>query len=96
MIIHGVLFALTFFTTLVAGAFLAGGNPLAAPGDLVLGFMFSLPLLSILGVHELGHYTAARRHDVTVTLPYFIPAPSFIGTLAPSSRSSRPSRTGTP
>lgn len=80
MIINGVLFAVTFFTTLVAGAFLAGGNPLAAPGDLVLGFMFSLPLLSILGVHELGHYTAARRHDVIVTPPYFIPAPSFIGT----------------
>jgi len=80
VIVNGVLFALTFVTTLVAGAFLAGGNPLAAPGDLVLGFMFSIPLLSILGIHELGHYTAARRHDVDVTPPYFIPAPSFIGT----------------
>src|SRR3989304_2388093 len=38
------------------------------------------PLPSILGIHELGHYTAARRHDVEVTPPYFIPAPSFIGT----------------
>ena len=75
MIINGVLFAITFFTTLVAGAFLAGGNPLAVPGDLVLGFMFSLPLLSILGVHELGHYVAARRHNVEVTPPYFIPGP---------------------
>jgi len=80
LFVNGLLFVLTFFTTLVAGAFLAGGNPLAAPHDLLLGFMFSLPLLSILGVHELGHYTAARRHDVEVTPPYFIPAPSFIGT----------------
>ncbi|HEU5359769.1 MAG TPA: site-2 protease family protein [Candidatus Deferrimicrobiaceae bacterium] len=80
MTTNGVLFALTFLTTLVAGAFLAGGNPLKNPIDLLLGFMFSLPLLSILGVHELGHYTAARRHDVEVTPPYFIPAPSFIGT----------------
>ncbi len=80
MIVNAVLFALTFVTTLVAGAFLAGGNPLASPRDLLLGFMFSLPLLTILGVHELGHYAAARRHGVDVTPPYFIPAPSFIGT----------------
>jgi membrane-associated protease RseP (regulator of RpoE activity) len=69
------LFLLTFLSTLVAGAFLAGGNPFARPQDIVLGFMFCIPLLSILGVHEMGHYTAARRHHVEVTPPYFIPAP---------------------
>ena len=35
--------------------------------------MFNVPLLSILGGHEMGHYTAARRHRVRVTPPYFIP-----------------------
>lgn len=80
MAIQVVLFIVTFFTTLVAGTFLAGGNPIENPPDILLGFMFSLPLLSILGVHEMGHYTAARRHGVAVTPPYFIPAPSFIGT----------------
>ena len=75
-----ILFIVTFFTTLVAGTFLAGGNPLQNPPDIVLGFMFSIPLLLILAVHEMGHYTAARRHGVAVTPPYFIPAPSFIGT----------------
>ncbi len=80
MILQIVLFALTFVTTLVAGTFLAGGNPINNPSDIVLGFMFSLPLLAILGVHEAGHYAAARRHGVAVTPPYFIPAPSFIGT----------------
>lgn len=35
--------------------------------------MFNVPLLTILGVHEMGHYTAARRHRVRVTPPYFIP-----------------------
>ena len=69
------LFLLTFLTTLVAGTFLAGGNPLARPQDLLLGLMFAVPLLSILGVHEMGHYTAARRNHVEVTPPYFIPAP---------------------
>src|SRR3990172_3911072 len=72
-----VLFLLTFLTTLVAGTFLAGGNPLARPQDLLLGLMFAVPLLSILGVHEMGHYTAARRNHVEVTPPYFIPAPPF-------------------
>lgn len=75
-----LLFALTFVTTLLAGAFLAGGNPLNGLGEIVPGLMFCVPLLSILGVHELGHYAAARRHHVDVTPPYFIPAPSFIGT----------------
>ena len=75
-----ILFIVTFITTLVAGTFLAGGNPVKNPPDILLGFMFSIPLLSILAVHEMGHYTAARRHGVAVTPPYFIPAPSFIGT----------------
>lgn len=75
-----LLFLATFVSTLVAGSYLAGGNPLARPGDLPLGLMFNVPLLSILAVHELGHYAAARRHKVDVTPPFFLPAPSFIGT----------------
>ncbi|MBP2673313.1 MAG: conserved rane protein of unknown function [Deltaproteobacteria bacterium] len=68
-----LLFLATFATTLVAGAFLAGGNPFVRISDLASGLMFNLPLLSILGVHEMGHYTAARRHSVVTTPPYFIP-----------------------
>ncbi|MGE5663352.1 MAG: site-2 protease family protein [Deltaproteobacteria bacterium] len=80
MVVQVILFIVTFLTTLVAGTFLAGGNPLNNPPDILLGLMFSVPLLSILSVHEMGHYAAARRHGVAVTPPYFIPAPSFIGT----------------
>ena len=44
---------------------------------------FGLTLLFILGVHEMGHYIAARRHKVDVTLPFFVPLPiiSPLGTL---------------
>lgn len=44
---------------------------------------FAFPLLFILGVHEMGHYVAARWHGVKVTLPFFIPLPLFgsLGTL---------------
>ena len=45
------------------------------------GFCYSLTVLTILGVHELGHYYACRRYRVDASLPYFLPAPVLIGTL---------------
>jgi hypothetical protein len=39
------------------------------------GIPYALSILVILGAHELGHYFAARRHNLAVTLPYFIPVP---------------------
>jgi membrane-associated protease RseP (regulator of RpoE activity) len=50
------------------------------PALLHLGLSFSLPLLAILGCHELGHYLACRRYGVPATVPYFLPAPLVIGT----------------
>jgi membrane-associated protease RseP (regulator of RpoE activity) len=50
--------------------------------DIFMGLPFCLSIMTILGVHELGHYFAARYHNVPVTLPYFIPMPfSIIGTM---------------
>lgn len=45
------------------------------------GLPFSLTLLGILLAHELGHYLACVRYRVDATLPYFLPAPTPIGTL---------------
>lgn len=42
---------------------------------------FTVAMLGVLGIHELGHYAAARYHGVDVTLPYFIPFPSLLGTM---------------
>jgi len=40
------------------------------------GFIFfSVPLLLILGVHEMGHYYASKKHHVDASLPFFIPLP---------------------
>jgi membrane-associated protease RseP (regulator of RpoE activity) len=53
------------------------------PLSVAPGLWFSLPLLLILGAHELGHYTLARRHGMDVSPPFFVPAPwmvSLIGT----------------
>jgi membrane-associated protease RseP (regulator of RpoE activity) len=77
---HILLFVVTFITTLLAGALQQGVNPLEDPLSVWKGLPFSLTLLFILGAHEFGHYAMARRHGIDVTLPYFIPAPSIIGT----------------
>ena len=78
--IHSTLFVLTLLTTLIAGAIQQGVNLLETPGGIWHGIPFSFTLLIILAAHEFGHYFMARHHQVDVTLPYFIPAPSFIGT----------------
>ena len=75
-----ILFAITVLTTLAAGAFMEGTNIFSNPLLIYKGLPFSVTLLLILGVHELGHYTFAKKHNVDATLPYFIPAPTFIGT----------------
>lgn len=74
------LFVATIFTTLFAGAIQQGVNPFATPWKIYKGFPFSFTLLSILLIHELGHFFLSRHHRVHATLPYFIPAPSIIGT----------------
>jgi membrane-associated protease RseP (regulator of RpoE activity) len=75
--VHLVLFLATVATTIIAGAMFAGVNPFFHPFDLYQGIPFSFTLLLILGTHEMGHYLVSRRHNLSVTLPYFIPAPPF-------------------
>jgi len=48
---------------------------------LFAGLPFAATLLAILGVHELGHYIAARLHNIHASLPYFIPLPFGLGTM---------------
>ena len=51
------------------------------PSRLLLGLPFSLALMGILLAHEMGHYLYCRRYGVQATLPFFIPAPTLIGTM---------------
>jgi membrane-associated protease RseP (regulator of RpoE activity) len=37
-------------------------------------------ILSIIGLHELGHVVAVRHHKMDATLPYFVPGPPPFGT----------------
>lgn len=76
----GFLFAATFLTTTFAGAIQQGVDPFKQPAGFLTGLPFSVTLMAILMVHEMSHYLASRTHKVPSTLPFFIPAPSIIGT----------------
>lgn len=78
--IHIVLFIATFGSTLFFGALQRGVNPIEEPLRIIEGFPFAFTLMLILLSHELSHYYASRWHKTEATLPYFIPAPSLIGT----------------
>ncbi len=65
---------------------------MAKPSRLLLGIPFSATLLSILLAHEMGHYLCCRYYGVRATLPFFIPAPTLIGTLGAVIRIKAPIR----
>jgi len=75
-----VLFAATLLTTTWAGALHRGVNLLQQPERWTIGVPYAVALLTILGIHEMGHYLVARRRGVGVSLPYFIPVPTYLGT----------------
>jgi Zn-dependent protease len=49
------------------------------PQIFFMGFLtFSLPLMLILGAHEMGHYYYAKKHNLDASLPFFLPMPPMI------------------
>ena len=56
------------------------------------GYIFTTALMSILLVHEMGHFVASRRRGIITSWPYFIPAPNFIGTFGALIKSKSPFR----
>src|SRR5687767_14528246 len=88
---HVALFLLTVVTTTVAGAghyhaFYSGFTGAEVPYTwaelFVRGLWYSVPILAILGTHEMGHYYACRYYGVEASRPYFLPMPFVLtGTL---------------
>jgi membrane-associated protease RseP (regulator of RpoE activity) len=63
------------------GDFLSAFSRLAQhPSRLLSGLPFSLTLLTILMAHELGHYIACLYYRIDASWPYFLPAPTLMGT----------------
>lgn len=84
-----VLFILTVFSVMLAGATPEGTPPSDVGAQMLwllksifTGWPFALSLLGILLAHEFGHYLMSRYHKTAATLPYFIPLPfSILGTM---------------
>ncbi len=58
----------------------AGTNSIINIGDpLEVAGIYTVCLLGILGVHELGHIVAAKAHGLRTTWPYFIPGLPIVG-----------------
>ena len=83
------LLLITLFTTTLMGAQIAAGRPISSdeiskllsdPTWFLQGLPYALGLMTILSIHEMGHYLAARFYKMRTTLPYFIPVPFFLGT----------------
>ncbi|MFQ6031280.1 MAG: site-2 protease family protein [Candidatus Zixiibacteriota bacterium] len=91
-----VLFLLTVVTTFTAGAMMSAGsigkgeNVISNPFLILKGWSFAVPLLLILLCHEFGHYIESKKSGIKVTLPYFIPGPTILGTFGAVIRSKSP------
>ncbi len=83
---------LALFLATVVTVLLAGWSFASSPAQLyTLGFptnlfpiilvmvLYTTAILSIIGIHELGHIFSSRRHGMETSLPYFIPG-LFYGT----------------
>lgn len=74
-----VLLGATLVTTVFAGALIwltyVGGAELSATDFTNGGLFFGVPLMAILGLHELAHYGFARRRHLDASLPFFLPVP---------------------
>jgi len=77
--INVALFLLTVLSVWWVGATVMRDTEPTNALDFILGGLpYAASLIGILLVHELGHYFMARHYGVAVTLPYFIPLPSFL------------------
>ena len=81
------LFILTVLSTVITGSLLCAARAneeLSSPFEPVIftpyylargALFFALPLMLIIGTHEMGHYFMSKRHGIAASLPFFIPLP---------------------
>lgn len=73
-----LLLGASVVTTVHVGAIHDPVHALHSKG--VAGLTYAIILLGLLGIHELGHFAAARWRRIAASLPIFIPWPMGLGT----------------
>jgi Peptidase family M50. len=72
-IISAASLVATSLTLYYAGYYLYSGNNF-------LAVIYMLAILTIIGLHEMGHYIIAKMNKLKISLPVFLPAPPILGT----------------
>lgn len=75
ILINWILFFATIGTTFATGYLLSSST--AQP--IIGGVTFTIAIMAVLGLHEMGHKLTANRRGIEATPPYFIPGPPPIG-----------------
>lgn len=75
IMVNWILFFATIATTFVTGYMFSENliNPMIG------GVTFTIAIMAILGMHEMGHKLTANKSGVEATPPYFIPGPPPLG-----------------
>ncbi|MCS7115293.1 MAG: site-2 protease family protein [Candidatus Bathyarchaeota archaeon] len=77
VIVNWLLFLATVGTTFITGYILSMNlERIGGPINPILGgLMFTVVIMAIFGLHEMGHMLTASKNGVEATPPYFIPGP---------------------
>jgi membrane-associated protease RseP (regulator of RpoE activity) len=75
------LFAATVMTVMIDGYYRAISTNSIVKGDdpFYIAILYTASLIGILGIHELGHMIASKRHKLKISWPYFIPGIPVLG-----------------
>ena len=75
------LFAATIVMVMIDGYYRAISTNSIVKGDdpFYIAALYTASLIGILGIHELGHMIASKRHKLKISWPYFIPGIPVLG-----------------
>jgi membrane-associated protease RseP (regulator of RpoE activity) len=75
------LFTATIVTVMIDGYYRAISTNSIVKGDdpLYIAALYTISLIGILGIHELGHMIASKKHKLKISWPYFIPGIPILG-----------------
>ncbi|MEM1536240.1 MAG: site-2 protease family protein [Candidatus Bathyarchaeia archaeon] len=75
ILVNWLLLFATIGTTFITGYILSEGFT----DPLIGGATFTIAIMAVLGLHEMGHKLTANKEGIEATPPYFIPGPPPLG-----------------